>query len=163
MYGRERRRAGVLVAGVFLAAGLVAALVGGAASAAAVDPPERPERGLELLLTKPYLPPDFDQEVFDDLWTMWEEPLKSRAEQASPEERRRMALERYGLTPHPDDPSRSMQYVVDGEGRWVMSCLACHQGQVRGEAIPGVPNSTYALETLTADVRQVTRKKLSLK
>ena len=155
LYGRERRRAGVLVAGVFLAAGLVAALVGGAASAAAVDPPERPERGLELLLTKPYLPPDFDQEVFDDLWTMWEEPLKSRAEQASPEERRRMALERYGLTPHPDDPSRSMQYVVDGEGRWVMSCLACHQGQVRGEAIPGVPNSTYALETLTADVRQV--------
>jgi mono/diheme cytochrome c family protein len=151
MNGRDPRRAGVLTA-----AAMVAAVLAGAdASAAAIDPPERPERGLELLLTKPYLPPDFDQEVFDDLWTVWEEPLKSRAEQASVEERRRMAMERYGLVPHPGDPSRSMQYVVDGEGRWVMSCLACHQGQVRGEAIPGVPNSTYALETLTADVRQV--------
>jgi mono/diheme cytochrome c family protein len=48
-----------------------------------------------------------------------------------------------------------MQYVVDADGGWVMSCLACHQGQVRGTAIPGVPNSTYALETLTEEVRQV--------
>jgi mono/diheme cytochrome c family protein len=48
-----------------------------------------------------------------------------------------------------------MQYVVDAEGRWVMSCLACHQGQVRGTAIPGVPNTSYALETLTEEVRLV--------
>ncbi|MFM7245565.1 MAG: c-type cytochrome [Planctomycetaceae bacterium] len=151
MNGRERRRARMLVA--ILA---VAAFAAGAdASAAAIEPAGGPDRGLDLLLAKPYLPADFDQEVFDDLWTVWEEPLKSRAEQAPVEERRRMAMERYGLVPHPQDPSRSMQYVVDGEGRWVMSCLACHQGQVRGEAIPGVPNSTYALETLTADVRQV--------
>lgn len=111
--------------------------------------------GLEVLLSKAYLPADFDQEVFDDLWTTWEEPLRNRAEGASVAERRRMAMERYGLVPHPRDPSRTMQYVVDREGRWVMSCLACHQGQVRGEAIPGVPNSTYALETLTEEVRLV--------
>jgi mono/diheme cytochrome c family protein len=36
-----------------------------------------------------------------------------------------------------------------------MSCLACHQGQVGGVAIPGVPNSNYALETLTEEVRLV--------
>ena len=152
MNGRERLISGAVVACV----GLVATLLcGGGARAAAIDPPGGPDRGLELLLTKPYLPADFDQEVFDDLWTVWEEPLRSRAEQASVAERRRMAMERYGLTPHPEDPSRSMQYVVDAEGRWVMSCLACHQGQVRGQAIPGLPNSTYALETLTEDVRQV--------
>jgi mono/diheme cytochrome c family protein len=114
-----------------------------------------PARGRELLLTRAYLPADFDQEVFDELWTTWEEPLKSRAEAAGVEERRRMALERYGLTPRPDDPSRSLQYAVDGEGRWTMTCLACHQGQVGGRAIPGVPNSTYALETLTEEVRLV--------
>jgi mono/diheme cytochrome c family protein len=118
---------------------------GGAGSAA----------GLELLLTRPYLPADFDQEVFDALWTTWEEPLRSRAEQADVAGRRRMAMERYGLVPHPDDPSRSMQYVVDAAGNWTMSCLACHQGQVGGVAIPGVPNSNYALETLTEDVRLV--------
>ena len=122
---------------------------------AAVPRAEQADRGLELLLSKAYLPADFDQEVFDDLWTTWEMPLRSRAERAPVEQRRRMAMERYGLVPHPRDPSRSMQYVVDAEGRWVMSCLACHQGQVRGTAIPGVPNTSYALETLTEEVRLV--------
>jgi mono/diheme cytochrome c family protein len=112
-------------------------------------------RGRELLLEKAYLPADFDQDVFDELWTLWPEPLRGRAERAPVEERRRMAMERYGLTPHPSDPSRSMQYVVGGDGRWTMSCLACHQGQVEGQAIPGLPNSNYALETLTEEVRLV--------
>ncbi|HBB73446.1 MAG TPA: hypothetical protein DC048_03240 [Planctomycetaceae bacterium] len=119
-----------------------------AAVAAAAD-------GLGLLLTRAYLPADFDQEVFDDLWTTWEEPLRSRAERLDIDGRRRLAMERYGLLPHPDDPSRSLQYAVDAAGNWTMSCLACHQGQVRGVAIPGVPNSSYALETLTEEVRLV--------
>jgi len=114
--------------------------------------------GLDLLLSRPYLPPDLDQGVFDELWTVWEERARSRAERASPEERRRLAMERYGLTPHPDDPSRSMQYVVDATGAWTMSCLACHQGQVDGRAIPGLPNAGYALETLTEEVRLVKLK-----
>jgi cytochrome c553 len=111
--------------------------------------------GLDLLLTRAYLPADFDQEVFDALWTTWEEPLRSRAERLDVAGRRRLAMERYGLVPHPDDPSRSLQYAVDAAGNWTMSCLACHQGQVRGVAIPGVPNSSYALETLTEEVRLV--------
>ena len=32
-----------------------------------------PEKGLELLLDKAYLPADLDQEVFDALWTVWPE------------------------------------------------------------------------------------------
>ena len=64
-------------------------------------------------------------------------------------------MDRYGLSPHPDDPSRSLQYVVDGAGKWTMSCLACHQGSVAGRVIPGAPNTRYALETLTEEVRQV--------
>lgn len=111
--------------------------------------------GLELLLTRAYLPADFDQDVFDALWTTWEEPLRSRAERLDVAGRRRLAMERYGLLPHPDDPSRSLQYAVDAAGNWTMNCLACHQGQVRGVAIPGVPNSSYALETLTEEVRLV--------
>ena len=113
------------------------------------------QRGWELLLSRAYLPGDFDQEVFDALWTTWEEPLRSQAEGAPVEERRRMAMARYGLSPHPDDPSRSLQYAVGADGRWTMSCLACHQGQVEGRTIPGLPNSNYALETLTAEVRSV--------
>ena len=149
--GASRRLAGLLVA-VACAASPAAA---SAAERMAVDTPAPAGRGLELLLSRGYLPPDFDQQVFDELWTTWEEPLRSRAEQADVVERRALAMERYGLTPHPDDPSRSMQYVVDEAGNWTMSCLACHQGQVAGRAIPGVPNSGFALETLTEEVRAV--------
>ena len=116
---------------------------------------EAAEEGERLLRTKAYLPADLDQEIFDALPSVWEEPLRSRAEKASLEERRLMAMERYGLTPAPEDPSQSLQYVVGVDGSWTMSCLACHQGQVAGQAIPGLPNSNYALETLTEDVRLV--------
>ena len=149
--GVERRRR---VVAMRVAAALVVACAGAvapaddAATAAAA-------RGREHLLARAYLPADFDQEVFDELWTTWEGPLRERAERATVAERRRMAMDRYGLTPHPDDPSRSLQYVVGADGAWTMSCLACHQGQVGGRAIPGLPNSNYALETLTEEVRAV--------
>ena len=137
---------------------VVAALVALAGAADGGDACARdtdPARGRDLLLTRAYLPADLDQEVFDQLWTTWEEPARSRAAAADDASRRRMAMERYGLTPHPDDPSRSLQYVVDAAGRWSMSCLACHQGEVAGRAIPGAPNSVYALETLTEEARLV--------
>jgi hypothetical protein len=34
-----------------------------------------------------------------------------------------------------------------------MNCLACHGGKVAGQLVPGVPNSLFALQTLTDDVR----------
>src|SRR5689334_1696611 len=76
------------------------------------------QRGYRLLTTKAYLPSDFDQEVFDQLWQAWDEPLRSQAENATPEDRRRMAFSRYGLTEAPQldrlpTPSgrTAMQYV----------------------------------------------------
>lgn len=111
------------------------------------------QRGYRLLTNKPYLPADFDQDVFDNLWQTWEEPLRSRAADATVEERRHMAFSRYGLT---EAPGRSgpvaLQYVDDGRGGWIMNCLACHGGKVAGRVIPGLPNSLYALQTLTDEV-----------
>jgi hypothetical protein len=111
------------------------------------------ERGYWLLANRAYLPPDFSQELFDSTWRVWEEPLRSQAAEATPEERRRMAFSRYGLTPREDDPTKSVQYVVDQQGNWCMSCLACHQGKVAGRAIPGVSNSLFALQTLSEEMR----------
>ena len=37
------------------------------------------QRGYRLLTTKAYLPADFDQKVFDEVWRQWPEPLRSRA------------------------------------------------------------------------------------
>lgn len=127
----------------------------GAFPASAEDAPAAsPERGYELLLNKPFLPPDFDQETFDEVWKTWPAPLRAQAEQATPDERRRMAYERYGLTPRPGDPlERPMQYVVDAQGTWTMNCFACHQGHLENNAIPGLGNAHYALETLTEEIR----------
>lgn len=110
-------------------------------------------RGYRFLTTKSYLPPDFNQALFEDLWRRWPEPLRGQAEKSSPEERRRLAFERYGLTPRPDAPEKPLQYVVDAQGNWSMNCFACHGGQVNGAVIPGLPNSNFALETLTEDIR----------
>jgi mono/diheme cytochrome c family protein len=121
--------------------------------------PTDAQRGYRLLRSKAYLPPDFDQPTLDQLWTVWEQPLRERARSADAATRRQMAYERYGLIA--DDKSDfggTLQYVVDESGNWVMNCLSCHQGQVDGRTIPGVPNSQFALASLTEDVRAVKLK-----
>ena len=112
------------------------------------------QRGLELLLNKAYLPAAFDQQTFDEVWKVWEEPVRSQAASATPEERRRLAFRRYGLTARYGDPRRRpLQYVVDPTGNWTMNCLACHQGTVAGKFVAGAPNTQFALETLTHEIR----------
>jgi len=127
-------------------------------------PDETPaQRGYRLLTTKAYLPADFDQEVFDDLWKVWEEPARTIAGKASPAERRKMAFSRYGLTEAPEGArATAMQYVDDGKKGWVMNCMACHGGKVAGRAIPGLPNSHYAMQTLADETRSVKLKQRKL-
>src|SRR5687768_4002189 len=131
-------------------------LSGLCACASAEQPPaglSAEQRGYWLLVNRAYVTPDYDQETFDSVWKFWPEPLKSQAEKASPERRRQMAFSRYGLTPRPDDPARPLQYVVDDNGTWTMNCFACHGGKVAGQHWPGLPNSLYALQTLTEETR----------
>lgn len=114
------------------------------------------ERGLRLLTTKAYLSQDFDQETFDALPSTWEREAREQAARATPAERRRLTLERYGLTEHPDGARRTaLQYVPSADGGWTMNCLACHTGKVAGKVLYGVPNSLYDLQSLTEDVRTV--------
>ena len=115
-------------------------------------------RGYDNLRTHQYLPPDFDNEVFNELWTAWPEPEKSKAEKSDTATRRRLTFSYYGLIPDPDDVDGSrpaLGYVVDHEGNWSMNCLACHGGKVAGRTIPGLPNSHTALQTLSEDIRAV--------
>jgi mono/diheme cytochrome c family protein len=139
----------------WMVCGLISAASGLLAGERDVSPGESPaQRGYRLLTTKAYLSPDFDQQVFDDLWQTWEEPLRSQAAAASIDERRRLAFSRYGLTPLPGgEGPGSLQYVLDEQGNWTMNCFSCHGGKVAGRVIPGLPNSHFALETLTEEVR----------
>ncbi len=111
--------------------------------------------GYRILRTKAFLPADFDDEVFEDLWRQWPAEQRRRAEQATPSERRQMMFSEYGMMPSPDDigGGKALGYVNDGRGGWVMNCLTCHGGKVAGRVILGLPNSHLALHTLTDDVR----------
>lgn len=111
-----------------------------------------PEKGLEFLLTRNYVPANLDAEIFDNLWKSWEEPLRSQAEKASPEERRKMTLTRYGLDEAPGREGGAPLQYSDQNGKWATNCFICHGGKVAGKVIPGLPNSHVAMATLFQEI-----------
>lgn len=112
------------------------------------------DRGYRWLTESAFLSSDFTQEIFDQVWQSWPPPLRDQAAQASPEERRRMAFDRYGLTLRPnDDSGQPLQYVVSDNGNWTMNCFSCHGGSVYGTITPGAPNNRFALQTMTEELR----------
>lgn len=113
------------------------------------------ERGYRLLISKAYLPPDFDQAVLENLWKVWPQDMQEKAEKASTAERRKMIYSYYGIMERPDSKSAPLGYVVTPQQKWVMNCFTCHGGKVAGTVIPGAPNSHVALHTLTEDVSKI--------
>ena len=112
------------------------------------------ERGYWFILNKPYLIPDFDNETFENLWQSWPVKERHRIESLPPEVRREEIFSYYGLTNRPGESSeKPLQYVVNENGQYYMNCFSCHGGEVAGRVIPGLPNSNYALQSLTDDVR----------
>ena len=113
--------------------------------------------GYRNLVDNVYLPADFDEQVLEQLdglehaWKLTDAPLASKS--------RLNTWTAYGLAPRPDDPSKPLQYVVTKQQTYVMNCFACHGGNLFGATYPGAPNTTYALESLTEQVRKI---KLSL-
>ena len=113
------------------------------------------DRGYRLLTEVSFLPPDFSQRVFEEVWRSWPAPLRDLAEKASPTRRREMSFDRYGLTSRPDDDSlKPLQYVVSDDGNWTMNCFSCHGGEVYGTPYPGAPNNRFALQTMTEELRR---------
>jgi mono/diheme cytochrome c family protein len=117
------------------------------------------QRGYQVLRNRPFLPPDFDDGVFEKLWTVWPAERKAEAEAATPARRRELTFARYGLQEPPDAPADydgpAIGYVDDGNDGWVMNCFACHAGQVAGRVLPGAPNTDIDLQSLVEDVRKL--------
>ena len=111
------------------------------------------ERGYRLVRTKPYLPAEFPISAFDNIWRTWPAELQAKAKAATPQVRRKMAIERYGLIEAPDNRDGiPMAFVDDGRGGWSLTCLSCHGGKVAGQLIAGLGNSHFAFKTLTHEV-----------
>jgi mono/diheme cytochrome c family protein len=111
------------------------------------------QAGYRNLVGNVYLPADFDEEVMSRLdhekhvWELADVPLEPGSREST--------WKAYGLAPRPDDESRPLQYVVTRDNSYVMNCFACHGGNTYGTTYPGAPNTTYALETLTDQVRRI--------
>ncbi|HEY4313460.1 MAG TPA: cytochrome c [Pirellulales bacterium] len=111
------------------------------------------QHGYHLLRTKPYLPAEFPATAFENIWRAWPATLKGEAKKATPDERRKMSLSRYGLPTAPEDEAGiPMAYIDDGRGGWSLTCLSCHGGKVAGRSMPGLGNSHFAFTTLTHEV-----------
>ena len=114
---------------------------------------EDAKAGYRHLVDDVYLPADFDEDVLEKLdavnhaWRLSDAPLEPKS--------RASTWTAYGLAPRPDDPSKPLQYVVTDDQRYVMNCFACHGGNLFGATYPGAPNTTYALESLTEEVRKI--------
>ncbi|HVJ67759.1 MAG TPA: cytochrome c [Caulifigura sp.] len=125
-----------------------------AAETSAAPEPDHP--GWKILKSRPFLPPDFDQGVFDQLHLNWPAQERDAAAALPLEERRKVIAKHYGLTLNPwaRDGEFDLLGYVKTEGGWVMNCLACHGGELNGKPYPGLGNNRYALQTLTEDVRR---------
>ncbi len=113
------------------------------------------ERGYRWLTTKPFQPDDLTADEFENLWTVWPEPLRGEAEAATPEVRRKLTFSRYGFVEAPGRLGGPPLGAVDSGTGWAMNCLACHGGKVAGQAIAGLGNSHYAFQTLFQDVTKL--------
>ena len=75
------------------------------------------ERGFRLVTTKPYGPADFPEALFNELWTVWPEPLKQQAANVPAAERRRLAFERYGLMERPGSEGSGPPLGYNSDGK----------------------------------------------
>lgn len=127
----------------------------------ASEPVTPAERGYRWIRTRTYLPADFDQKVFDQLWTSWPDEQREKAREGDLAFRRRVTREFYGMMTNPRAlHGPGLGYVDDGRGGWVMNCLSCHAGKVAGRVIPGLGNTHLNLQTLVEDVRRTKLKLL---
>lgn len=111
------------------------------------------EDGLNIILNRTFLPTDFDQETFDQIWKVWPKELREKAAAATAEVRREMAYSRYGLTFRNDGSQKPLQYVINDKGGWSLNCFACHGGKLDGKSYPGLPNTRIALESIYQDMK----------
>lgn len=131
------------------------------ASVASAPMSDGARKGFELLTTKPFTRGVFDAAEIEELWRIWEPEAYAKAESATPEERRKMTWNRYGLIERDFDKTGiPIGYVFDeSNGKLSGNCFSCHAGRVAGKTIPGTGNAYQDLSTFSEDVGALRRLK----
>ena len=116
--------------------------------------------GYRVLTENAYLQPDYDSEVLEQLEQgEWKLPFPDTSKIS----KRLETWRAFGISPRPEDETKPLQYVVKTDPStqkqsFIMNCFACHGGNNFGVVFPGSPNTTYALESFTEQVRRVKLK-----
>lgn len=116
--------------------------------------PAKAARGYLFLQQLPLGPELLKLSDLENLFKAWDGDDKTKAETASPDERRKLAYARYGLVDAPfENHGLPMGLVYNPDTHGVhINCLFCHSGSIRGKIIPGLPNQRMDLATLAEDV-----------
>ena len=122
-----------------------------------LDRAPNPDSGYKFLLTRIYGQSfGLTLAALDTIWTVWPPELREIAEKATPEVRKKMTYDRYGMLEGVDDmPGRSkdvpLNFNADSVGQLYTNCLLCHAGKVDGTVIQGMNNHHIAVQTLQTD------------
>lgn len=118
-----------------------------------------PDSGYQFLLGTSYgFAIGLTMSSLDSLWTIWPPTLRAAAEQATPEERRIMTYDRYGLLAGVSDvrgrsPEVPLNFTENPDSKQLqINCLVCHAGKILGRVTPGISNTHAALQTLVNDL-----------
>jgi hypothetical protein len=91
---------------------------------------------------------------FDNLYLAWDGQDAIDAQNATPDQRRKIAYARYGFVdaPYPNN-GLPMGLIYNSTTNGVhMNCLLCHGGSIRGTSIPGLANQRLDLATFFEDL-----------
>jgi len=148
------RKISILAAAVIFVAAFAAHADDADIDIASIKPDAK--KGFEILINNPMADPVVKIKDLDRLWMVWDGDAKTKAEKATPEERRKMTFSRYGLLERDfDKTGLPLGYTDDKKGNLVTNCFSCHGGKVAGKVYPGVGNSHHDITALITDVARL--------
>jgi mono/diheme cytochrome c family protein len=114
---------------------------------------EAEQKGFEFLVHGQYGSSELTDELFDNLWQVWDGEDAKDAANLTREQRRVIAYKRYGFIDAPyENGGLPMGYAKGSDGVWRANCLACHGGSVLGKPMLGAPNNRVDLSTFNEDL-----------
>jgi hypothetical protein len=91
---------------------------------------------------------------FDELYRAWDGEDAEKARTATPDQRRKLAYDRYGFVDAPyDNNGLPMGLVLDPKDNSVyINCMLCHGGSIRRTSYPGLPNQRLDFASFLEDL-----------
>ncbi|MCS7045943.1 MAG: c-type cytochrome [Gemmataceae bacterium] len=109
------------------------------------------DRGKQALFTRAFVPAPWTFSGYENVWKIWQPPLKEK-----PADYDAAFRERYGLHPAPYENGRLPMGLREGRLLFAKGittdCLLCHGGAIFGKSYPGLGNSSLDIHALFSEM-----------